>query len=284
MTALGTRFDWYEVTLDGADDGREAGTLGVALGATDTSIGKGRNGYALCCSLDRDGATLAQVYGHSARAGEVHIVTTSEACDAAVPSIRELFPDHRVSRADSSVDFDADFAELDARAVAFAVARGISYRLVTDSAGGATRYLGAPSSELRVRVYKKSEQLRALHPEAAHTIPDGIVRVELQARPGKRTVKERAARMTADELWGLGKWSRDFAAELLGFDAPRVATHFRRPSNWSRAVHYLGLQYGPAVAARVLEVGEDRARHELLTALGLPTSCGTEVDDGETRL
>jgi hypothetical protein len=275
MTALGTRFDWYEVTLDGADDGREVGALGVAIGATDTSTSKGRNGYAVCCSLDRDGATLAQIYGRSARAGEVHIVTTSEACDVAVPSIRALFPEHRVSRADSSVDFAADFAELDARAVAFATERGISYRLVTDSAGGATRYLGAPSSELRVRVYKKTEQLRALHPEAARTIPDGIVRVELQVRPGKRAVKEHAARMNSDELWGLGKWSRDFAAELLGFDAPRVATHFRRPSNWSRTMHYLGQQYRPAVAARVLEVGPERARDELLHALGLEPARGS---------
>jgi hypothetical protein len=183
--------------------------------------------------------------------------------------LRRMWPAHWISRADSSVDFSADFAELDAVAVAFAEDRGLSFRLVSDSAGGATRYLGAPSSELRVRVYKKSEQLRALHPEAVDSIPDGIVRVELQARPGKRAVKERAATMTADGLWGLGAWSQIFAAQILGFEAERVPTHFRRPSDWTRALHYLGKQYAPMVARRVEEVGSEQARRELLLALGV---------------
>ncbi|MDQ2647872.1 MAG: hypothetical protein M3020_29010 [Myxococcota bacterium] len=268
IRALETRFDWYEVTFDGADDGRERTALALALGA-EVTRGKPRNGYAECWVFERDGGVLAQLYGRSARLGELHVVTSSEACDEVVPIIRQLWPEHRVSRADSAVDYAADFDALDRIAVGFAVDRGISYRLVSDSNGGATRYLGAPTSELRVRVYKKSEQLRALHPEAAATVPDGIVRVELQARPGKRAVKERASLMGPDDLWGLAAWSQLFALETLGFDAPRVPTHFRRPSDWDRALHYLGQQYGPGIERRVLELGADRVRAEVLEALGL---------------
>jgi len=193
------RFDWYELTADGLDDGRVAPALALSLGGS-VSRGKGRNGYAVCEVVEREDRVLAQVYGRSARAGEVHVVTTSEACDEVVPLLRRLYPEHRVSRADSSVDFASDFDSLDARALDLARERAVAHRLITDSAGGATRYLGAPSSELRVRVYRKSEELRAKHPERAHEIPDGIVRVELQARPGKRAIKERAAELTADEL------------------------------------------------------------------------------------
>jgi hypothetical protein len=196
-----------------------------------------------------------------------------------VPIVRRLWPEHRVSRADSSVDFGtgqrgaakgsaADpspvpaaalgFDDLDRVAVKFAEEFGVSYRLTTNSDGGATRYLGAPSSELQVRVYKKTEQLRALHPALAATIPDGIVRVELQVRPGKRAVKEAAALMSADDLWGMGRWTAVFALRLLGFDAPRVATHFRRPSDWQRVLHTLEQQYAPGVARRILEVGRER--------------------------
>lgn len=268
MRGLESRFDWYEITFEGFDDGRERSALALALGGS-LSRSKGRNGYAECFAIERDGSTLAQVYGRSARLGELHIVTTSEACDEVVPVLRRLWPEHRISRADSSIDFAADFDELDALAVKFAEARGLSFRLVSDSDGGATRYLGAPSSELRVRVYKKSEQLRALHPEAAADVPDGIVRVELQARPGKRAVKERVATMTADDLWGLGAWSQLFASEILGFDAERVPTHFRRPSDWSRALHFFERQYSPMVQRRAAEVGADQVRAELLEALGL---------------
>lgn len=294
---LRTRHDWYEGTFDGFDDGRERTELALALGA-ELTRGKARNGYAECWNFDRDGEQLAQLYGRSARAGELHFVVTGESCDEVVPIVRHLWPEHRLSRADSSVDFstgvrgtegagaDAEakprtapgppppaaalgFDELDRIAVAFAEEHGVSYRLVTDSAGGATRYLGAPTSEMRVRVYKKSEQLRALHPAAAASVPDGIVRVELQVRPGKRAAKEAAARMTPDELWGLGQWTATFAERLLGFDAPRVATHFRRPSDWQRVLHTFERQWAPSVARRVQQVGVERTRSELLAALGV---------------
>lgn len=197
-------------------------------------------------------------------------MTTSESCDEVVPIIRRLWPDHRVSRADVAVDFAADFDELDARAVALVEGRGVSHRLMTNSDGGATRYLGARASESSVRVYKKSEQLRALHPDRAASIPGGIVRVELVTRPGKRDVKERAARMEPDEFWGFGQWTLVFAAEMLGVDADRVPTHFRRPSDWARALHFLGQQYGPMMQRRAADVGADQAVSELLEALGLP--------------
>lgn len=265
---LGCRFDWYESTHDGVDDGRVARALALALGGT-ISQGKGRNGYAVCEVITRGDDELARVYGHSARTGEVHIQTSSEACDEVVPLIRRMWPEHRVSRADVSVDFAADFDELDGRSVALVTARGVSHRLMTNSDGGATRYLGAASSETAVRVYKKSEQLRSLHPERAADIPDGIVRVELVARPGKRELKERAALMEPDEFWGLGQWTLAFAAELLGVDVPRVPTHFRRPSEWVRALHFVGQQYGPMVRRRADVVGREQAVAELLEALGV---------------
>ena len=271
MSQLDSRFDWYEATMDDLDDDRVPAALARDLRGT-LSQGKGRNGYAECINIERGDDVLARVYGRSARRGEVHIVTTSESCDEVTPIIRGRWPDHRVSRADSSVDLEADFDALDARAVAFAEDHRLSYRIVSDSSGGATRYLGAPSSELRVRVYKKSEQLRALHPDRAAEIPDGIVRIELQARPGKRDAKALASTMTPDELWGLGKWSREFAADMMGIDAPRAATHFRRPSDWSRSLHFLSHQYRPMVTRRTAEIGADQVRAEVLAALGLDAS------------
>lgn len=268
MMDIGARFDWMSVTFDGWDDGREAAKLQAALGA-ELIKARGRNGYAEAWSLVRGDDELARVYGHSARVGEVHIETTSESCDEVVPRLREFWPNHRVARADSAVDFEADFGALDRRAVQFAEDNGISYSLITNSEGGATRYLGSRKSENYVRVYKKSEQLRALHPERADSIPSGIVRFELEAKPSKRDTKELVASMSPDELWGLGEWTQKFAAEFLGIDAPRVATHFRRPSDWARVLHFLGEQYRPSVERRILEVGSTRALAEVTEALGL---------------
>lgn len=268
--ALGSRFDWYSATFDDMDDVLVPQYLAASLGATAVAA-KGRLGYASCVTLERDDETLARVFMHSARAGEVHIAVSGDACDRVVPVVRRLWPHHRVARADSAFDFLADFEEIDAAALGFAQERGLAYRLVTDSDGGATRYLGSPSSEVTVRVYKKSEQLRKLHPERAALVDDGIVRCELQARPGTK-VKGLVATMSADDLWGLGKWTRDFAATFLHFDAQRVATHFARPSDYARALHWLGVQYGPLTRARARETGTEDVVADVLKALGLSGS------------
>lgn len=271
--ALVCRFDWYEITFDGGNDAVVAYALAAETGGY-LAPTRGRYGYTSAHHVERkdpDGVavTLATVYGKSARPGEVHVTVTGSTCDELVPILRRLYPDHRVSRADSSVDLKADFADLDSRALQLAGDRNLSHRLITDSSGGATRYIGAPSSELRVRVYRKTEELRAKHPETAHTVPDGITRAELQARPSKRAIKQAVSTMSADDLWGLGKWSLGLAEELLGFKPERVPTHSRRPSDWERTLHYFAKQYRPAIRRRAQAVGIDQAVSELLDVLDL---------------
>lgn len=263
---LESRFDWYECTWDGWEDA--AATLALALGG-DLRQERGRNGYADCKAVVRGDDELVRVYGRSARIGELHAVVTGSSCPEVVPIIRRHWPEHRVSRADSAVDVIADFERVDARAVEFARGRGLSFRLITDSEGGATRYLGAPTSEVRTRVYKKTEQLRAVHPERAQDVPEGLVRFELVIRPQKRDRKLAVASLSSDELWGLSQWSQALAAEMLGVEAERTYLQFRRPSSWLRALHFLGQQYGGMVRARAGEVGTDAVLAELTEALGL---------------
>jgi DNA relaxase NicK len=262
------KWDWYEATFDELDDDRVGPALALALGGT-LVRGKGRNGYATCWHVERDEQVLAQVYGRSARLGEVHVTITGESCEEVVPVLRSLYPDHRVSRADTAVDFAADFDQLDVQMLAFAREGKLSHRLMTNSDGGATRYIGATSSEVMGRLYKKSEQLRALHPERAAEIPDGIVRFELRIRPGKRQVKEQMATMSPEDAWGMSEWSTRLASVVLGIEAERVSTHFRRPSDWARALHFFKLQYGPMVQRRAAQVGAAQAELELLEAMGL---------------
>lgn len=271
----GCRFDWYECTFDvptttGVEfvEGQVASKLAQLLRARAVRA-KGRNGYANAYSIVRGDDEIVRVDGRSARAGEVHLTVSGVSCDELVPIIREHWPEHRVSRADVSSDFSADFEVLDAIAVDFAQERSVSYRLVTDSAGGATRYLGSKTSEATVRVYKKSEQLRALDPARAHTVPDRIVRVEMQMRPGKRATKEAAATMTPEAYWGFSRWTQQFAEQLLFVEADRVSTHHRRPSDWSRLLRTLERQYAPTIQRRADEVGREQTIAELLQAFGL---------------
>lgn len=275
----GVRFDWYQATIDGHkdDEGRVPWALSSLLGGK-LSDGKPRHGYAVCKVVEKEGKVLAQVYERSAREGEVHVVTTSDACDDVVPVIRDHWPTHRVSRADSAIDLLADFAPLDELVLGFAVQRGISFRFTTDDKGGATRYLGSPSSETMLRVYKKSEELRAKYPDQAHAVPEGIVRAELQVRPGKRDAKERLSTSDAADVWGFSQWSTDLAAEVLNMQAVRAPTHFRKPTDWESQLHWLGRQYGPAIRSRARDVGLMDALGEVLAAIGYAPTVEQSAD------
>jgi hypothetical protein len=266
--ALEARFDWYSATADGLDDGRVAPALALSTGAR-VLPGRGWQGYAHGEVVQRGDDVLAKVWGGSARPGEVHVQVSGWACDEVVPVMRRLWPAHRVARADSALDFAGDFDVLDAQLVEFAAARGIRHELHANSEGGATRYLGARSSEVRLRLYKKSEEQREKYPELAHEIPGGVVRAELEVRPGKRALKEAGAVMAPDDFWGMSRWAGEYAQQVLGLDPIRTSTHFRRPSDWARAGHFLATQYGPAVNARAADIGRDAAAAEVLALLGL---------------
>lgn len=267
MSTSAARFDWYQATFEDLDEDRVVNALVLAFGGSVT-LGRGKFGYSRVATVEVDERVLARVYTGCSRPGEVHVVVSGDACDQVVPLLRRLWPEHRVSRVDVAFDFLAEWEELDARALAFAKDRKLSYRLVTNSDGGATRYLGAPSSEVRVRVYKKSEELRAKHPAQAHEVPDGIVRAEIQVRPASR-IKAAVARMEPAEVWGLGSWAPAFAESFLDMTVTAVPTHFRQASDWSRALHWLGQQYAPSIARRIEQVGQDQAREEVLSVLGL---------------
>lgn len=265
---MNSRFDWYQATFESLDDGRAAPNIALSLGGR-VVFAKPLYGYTRAWAIERNNEVLATVFEGSNRAGEIHIQTTSDSCDEVVPLIRSLWPSHRVSRADAAIDFEADYDRIHDAALAFAKERNLAWSEIKNSEGGATFRVGSPSSERYVKVYKKSEELRAKHPERADEIPDGIVRAELVIRPSKHQAKEKLASMSPTDTWGLGKWTQDFAQTLLGFDSERVQIRFKKPSDWSRSLHYLGLQYSPMISKRLETHDYDDVLDEVLSVLGL---------------
>lgn len=268
MNGSGARFDWYSATFDDLDDRQVAENLAIALSGLVT-FRKGLHGYARGWDVERGKEKLATIFGGSSRLDEVHIIVSSEACDEVVPLLRKLWPLHRVSRADSAIDFQTDYNALKRFAKGFAEARGLAWNDRVNSDGGATFTIGSRSSERFLRIYKKTEQLLALHPERAGEIPAGIIRAELELKPSKRLAKERLAEMTAEDLWGLGKWTTDFAKELLDLDPERTHLRFKKHSDWDRSLHYLGAQYAPMISRRLETHSPDEVLAQVREVLGI---------------
>lgn len=263
------RFDWYAATLAETPGGDfVASVLAARCGGNARRV-RGRFGYVRGYAIEVGGTEFALVLFGGATGAEVHVEIPGAGCDVLVPVVRQRWPEHRVSRVDVSLDLVVPFAELDARVLEL-VGSSVKHELITNSEGGATRYLGSRKSDYRLRVYRKTEQLRQVYGEAAGNVPDGIVRVEAVIRPGTPD-KAAFAALRPRQAAAYRRLGRVVFGDVLGAELPMWegdAVH-RKPSDWERILTVLQMQYGRAIRERAAEVGDAVALQELGDRFGL---------------
>jgi hypothetical protein len=159
--------------------------------------------------------------------------------------LRGAFPNHRVSRLDSCEDYHHSDAYEYLRGIGLRIAKecNVAVREITkplvESDDGCTLYLGSPSSAISGRIYEKGKQL---------AVGTEWVRVELQVRPQKH-VKDVAAMLSPEQVWGLAKWPTALAHELGKTSIQRVDVQIYQPSDEERAYRWLLKQYGPLLSS-----------------------------------
>lgn len=248
-------FDWYAVTIDDRPD-RVLALLQVGLCAT-VRRSKARNGYLEAFQLVDASRTVATVYAGGPN-GAPHAVATGLASEKFAAVVRRNWPNaQRVSRVDSRIDFGG--AESDSRTwdilyatvVAFARERGLDTSIHGDFLGsgdaGRTLYVGSPKSDVRLRLYEKSKEVRAHSRNRSGCVVSDWVRVEVEVRPKKRGARTLAGSASALDVWGYSGWTKDLVALLTGIDVPRTQITQWGQSRDERAVQNLVRQYGPAM-------------------------------------
>lgn len=174
--------------------------------------------------------------------------------------LREAFPRHRVSRLDSCEDYHHKDAYPYLRTIGLSIATkfNVDVREITkplpESDDGCTLYIGSEKSAISGRIYEKGKQL---------AVGTEWVRVELQVRPQKR-VKDVAAILSPEQLWGLGRWSKALAIELGQADLQRVDVQIYQPSDDQRAYRHMLKQYGKVL-------------NRMLATHGSPETVGAQI-------
>lgn len=183
--------------------------------------------------------------------------------------IRDYWPDHRVSRADSAFDVSEPglFDVLAARFQSFAAANGLQWNQVgdwralgeRDPLSGRTFYVGSRTSLAYLRVYEKGLQvLKDARPEDEP--PDlNWVRVELEVKPQDRSQKARLAHLTPEQCWGVSRWTRNALAAVNGQATERVIMWQPKETDAYRAVRHMLNQYKESMALVIEREGGDAA-------------------------
>lgn len=174
--------------------------------------------------------------------------------------VRDTWPGaHHVTRIDAAQDFEAPGTYERLRDLFRGVisAKRIRGREIVpeDLDEGRTFYGGAPSSDLRVRLYEKGKQLRAqLPPGLQDNISPDRVRLEAQARPQKEA-RVFAASCTPEQVWGFSAWTQELAHQAMDLDVPRVVGRSWRESDDDRAFRFMIRQYGPLLQRLEQDLG-----------------------------
>ncbi len=185
------------------------------------------------------------------------IEVKGEHTPSVVQALREKWPDHRVTRADSCADFDAPGAFEKLRKPCEKIKR--AHRIIGGKYGdwddfpekGRTLYLGASSSPVRLRLYEKG-----LQPEYAHLNRPDWARIEVQVRPKKLEAGHQYSTLSPIEIWGAGRWSRAIAAEVLHahVDPHPAGTTYRLSDNETK-IRWMCKQYGAALVELAADLG-----------------------------
>lgn len=237
------RVDWYEATVE--VDTRVL-LVHLALFCTDDTdvwtmhTGKGRHGYKRQTQLI--GPNFEVTVLDLGNGGYPHVKATGQNAPAVRQVVNAMQVKGRVSRIDIASDALEPWTTAERRVLQYADAHP---RMVITNVGdfhrgerGRTYYLGAATSEKRVRVYEKGIQMQH-DPE--------WIRVEFQYRPPDRAAKAWAFGATLEQLANI---SRPFVAVRAneGLYAP---PHFVRAER--QPIIALVHQYGRILKREVPE-------------------------------
>lgn len=250
------RFDAYTATTDAVKP--QDVVPWFVQGHFDYSLHQGRGFHTFAERVSMKDCTGDEVGAVSfgGRQGDrIMIEVKGERTPEIVERIRQGAESHRCTRVDSCVDFERSGAFEDLLKPVTRVKR--QFDLYGERRGdwekpefGRTQYLGAPSSAIRARLYEKGKQ-----PEYRHLGRPDLARLEIQVRPAK-DAKTQYSRLSALEVWGASKWTRELAAEVLEsfLDAYPPGT-VRKDSEMTQKVRWLCRQYGPTLMTLAADLG-----------------------------
>lgn len=253
------RFDWYQATIP-ENPIVLVDTLKAALAAGGEVVeGRGRHNYHQSFRInDAQGFRVAEVLA-GGKNGNPNVTASGEVTSAFVEVVRSCWPSHRVTRFDSAEDFAKEGALDGLEAICRGVAKELRVKgravVPDDPTEGKTYYMGAPTSDNRVRLYDKTAETRRKLPESRHAeIPDHWARLEVQVRPRKEW-KAYAAQATPEQAWGFAAWTHELAQRAFSLSIDRINMYAGKESDDERAFRYLVIQYGPLLERLVRDVG-----------------------------
>lgn len=203
-----------------------------------------------------------------------HMYSSSDNSIIVSEMLRNYYYDrHTVSRIDVCEDYIADYNKVYKQLARLAKKLGIKVStagdwLTPNSPDGRTLYLGAPSSEARVRLYEKGKQQKILNQSYRYDYAskllgieqekdplDNWVRLELQYKPKDKVTRQELASTEPLKVWGATSWTQLLADKILKQKLDRLEQAPRLPPDDERTLNAMITQYRRYLTNKANELG-----------------------------
>lgn len=261
MSALPVRFDAYTATTAALKASQVVPWLFDMSRGDSVQYGRGFHTFGERIAVKDDtGAEVGSVSYGGRQGDRIMVEVKGARTPEVVDRLRVEAEVHRCTRVDACADFEHEGAW--ERLLGHTVEVKERHRLWGEQRGdwtmpelGRTMYLGAQSSAVRARLYEKGKQ-----PEHRHLARPNWVRLEVQVRPAKEA-KEEFARLSASEVWGASRWTRDLAALAMHAALePHPASSQSRLPSMERWLRWIARAGGP----KLLELRADLGSWEMV--------------------
>ena len=261
------RFDWYQASFIAQIDDVEA--LFIRDFGGEFLEDKGRHSY----EFGSKHTELAVFFMWGGQNQGIYIQASGSDAEFVADWVRHHFPDHKVSRADVCLDFEAagSFERLAGTIEPIARKARTSVTLIGDpdptTMRGRTFYYGSrKTSDVFIRLYEKGLEQIGKGNETAN--PDWV-RFEAVFKPRKDR-KALAAKWSKAEFFQMSKWVNETANQVVGIEGVYQPDPSLRKNSDDLALEHMLNQYGNLLKRQVEKRGWQSLTERMFITLFTP--------------
>lgn len=256
-------FDYYQASVDASPEHVIPALLERYPHAS-VDYDRPTNGYERAAVIHRGDIKLCRMQWGGNTGDMTQIRGTGENAPECAAAIRELWPVHRLQRADVAEDYSEPGLWEVMSGYGLHVAERFSLKI--DQRGdwerndamskGRTLYVGSRQSLAYLRIYEKGKE-RAVRSGGGITDPDHV-RAEAEIKPQNKDQGYRLATLQPRDFWRCSPWLNQYSTILFQEDMERIRLHtVKKVSDDEMAFRFMLKQYGGVMARLAMANGSE---------------------------
>lgn len=256
-------FDYYQASVETSPE-HVIPALQERFPHSSIDSEKATNGYDRACVIHRGDNKILRIQWGGNTGSMTQIRGTGENAPECASAIRELWPVHRLQRADVCEDYSEEGVFKTMTDYGLYLAE--QYALKVDQRGdwarddvmgkGRTLYLGSRQSLAFLRVYEKGKE-KAVR-SGGECEDSDHTRAEAEIKPQNKSQAYRLAQLEPRDYWRCSPWLNEYSTILFQSDMERIRLHtVRKVSDDEMAFRFMLKQYGGVMARLAMANGSE---------------------------